>query len=125
MILFTVSLIFSWFILVINFDVCKLWMTYLCSLCSYLCSSMNNLPYILFISLFRQEAFLLINEECKDGESFCHTFGRKLVVQWKSLFSHVNGAVLATFFDIYEDVSHRAKWMFHVYVYVMYEIYCM
>lgn len=59
----------------------------------------------LFLSPSGQHAFLLENVPCNSAS--CHSVGRMLRIHWdQSDLGAIQNAVMATFFDIYEDVSN-------------------
>lgn len=62
------------------------------------------LPVSLFLPPSGQRAFLLENVPCNTGS--CHSVGRMFHIHWdQSDLGAIQNAVMATFFDIYEDVS--------------------
>lgn len=62
------------------------------------------LPVSLLLPPSGQRAFLLENVPCNTGS--CHSVGRMFHIHWdQSDLGAIQNAVMATFFDIYEDVS--------------------
>lgn len=58
----------------------------------------------LFVPCSSQQAFLLENVPCANVS--CHSVGRTFNIHWdQSDLGAIQNAVMATFFDIYEDVS--------------------
>lgn len=65
---------------------------------------------MLFLSLppSGQQAFLLENVPCNNAS--CHSAGRMFHIHWDQLdLGAIQNAVMATFFDIYEDVSNISR----------------